>query len=56
MKCSWIWGVIKQIALGLVRYPKYSRRSETKGDTEEEKRVSKRKIVTLAWRQILLLF
>lgn len=51
MKCSWIWGVIKRIELGLVRCPKYSTRSETKGDIEEEKRVSKRKIVTLAWRQ-----
>lgn len=56
MKYSCITDVIKGMELGLLRCPKYSIRSEKKGDTEEEKRVLKRKIVTLAWRQILLLF
>lgn len=51
-----VYGVIKGMELGLVRCPKYFISCEKKGDVEEEKRVSNRKIVALAWRLILFLF
>ena len=59
MKFSWIMGTIKEVKLGLVRHPKQFITSGGvggKGDAEEERRVSKTKMVTSAWRLTLLLF
>lgn len=57
MKFSWTMWVIKGIELCLVRCPKdFIISGEKMGDVEEEKSLSKRKIVTVAWRLILLLF
>lgn len=57
MKFSWILGIIKGIEAGLVGCPKYHNIWGETGEMLKKKKVIKeRKMVTSAWRPILLLF